>query len=50
MGTWPWEASELGKGRPPDALSMTRAALVNGPLMMRRRAPFTVMAVSAGRR
>ncbi|MFC6079867.1 sensor histidine kinase [Sphaerisporangium aureirubrum] len=47
-GTWLWEAWEPGKGRPTDALSLTLIALVNAPLALRRRAPFAVLAVSAG--
>ncbi|MGV9380376.1 sensor histidine kinase [Nonomuraea sp. NPDC003707] len=46
VGTSLWEVLELGKGRPADARSLALTALVNAPLALRRRAPFTVLVVS----
>ncbi|MET9250348.1 hypothetical protein [Nonomuraea sp. NPDC003709] len=46
VGTSLWEVPELGKGRPADAQSLALTALVNAPLALRRRAPFTVLVVS----
>lgn len=48
VGTWLWEIYEPGKGRPTDALSLTLTLLVNGPLVLRRRAPVAVLLVSTG--
>ncbi|GGQ22329.1 sensor histidine kinase [Streptosporangium pseudovulgare] len=45
-GTWGWEVFEPGRGRPTDVLSLTLTALVNAPLAMRRREPFTLLVVS----
>ncbi|MFC5821019.1 sensor histidine kinase [Nonomuraea harbinensis] len=47
VGTWVWDWCGPNMGKPPDLLSLTLTLLVNGPLVLRRRAPLTVLTISA---